>query len=112
MGSPSSSPQDSSGLAADPFGQPRVSDGQFLFIQHLVSKMKGSGSRVGVVTSGSPLFAGGAGSGESEIRRWLIERDLIEAIIQLPTDIFYNTGIGTYVWIITNRKAPNPQATY
>jgi type I restriction enzyme M protein len=87
-------------------GLPRVSDGQFLFIQHLVSKMKDSGSRVGVVTSGSPLFAGGAGSGESEIRRWLIERDLIEAIIQLPTDIFYNTGIQTYVWIITNRKAP------
>ena len=89
-------------------GLPRVSDGQFLFIQHMISKMRddADGSRIGIVTSGSPLFSGGAGSGESEIRRWIIENDWLEAIIQLPTDIFYNTGIQTYIWMLTNRKAP------
>ncbi|MCF7699955.1 type I restriction-modification system subunit M [Loktanella sp. M215] len=88
-------------------GLPRISDGQFLFLQHMLSKMRddGNGSRIGIVMNGSPLFTGGAGSGESEIRRWLMEDDLVEAIIALPTDIFYNTGIQTYIWILTNRKA-------
>ncbi|WP_299651185.1 class I SAM-dependent DNA methyltransferase [uncultured Jannaschia sp.] len=88
-------------------GLPRVSDGQFLFLQHMLSKMRHDekGSRIGIVMNGSPLFTGGAGSGESEIRRWLMEDDLVEAIIALPTDLFYNTGIQTYVWILTNRKA-------
>jgi type I restriction enzyme M protein len=87
-------------------GLPRVSDGQLLFVQHMVSKMRDdeTGSRIGIVMNGSPLFTGGAGSGESNIRRWLIEQDLVEAIIGLPTDLFYNTGIQTYVWILTNRK--------
>lgn len=89
-------------------GLPRVSDGQFLFVQHMVSKMRDDekGSRIGIVMNGSPLFTGGAGSGESEIRRWLMENDLIEAIVALPTDLFYNTGIQTYIWLLTNRKAP------
>mgnify|MGYP005819435333 CR=1 FL=1 len=88
-------------------GLPRVSDGQFLFVQHMVSKMRDDekGTRIGIVMNGSPLFTGGAGSGESEIRRWLLEQDLVEAIISLPTDIFYNTGIQTYIWILSNRKA-------
>jgi len=88
-------------------GLPRVSDGQFLFVQHMVSKMRDDekGTRIGIVMNGSPLFTGGASSGESEIRRWLMERDLVEAIIALPTDIFYNTGIQTYIWILTNRKS-------
>jgi type I restriction enzyme M protein len=88
-------------------GLPRVSDGSFLFLLHLISKMRPSkdgGSRFGIVLNGSPLFNGGAGSGESEIRRHLLENDLVEAIIGLPTDMFYNTGISTYVWIVSNRK--------
>lgn len=88
-------------------GLPRVSDGSLLFLLHLVSKMqpaKDGGSRFGIVLNGSPLFTGGAGSGESEIRRYMLENDLVEAIIGLPTDMFYNTGISTYVWIVSNRK--------
>ena len=88
-------------------GLPRVSDGSMLFLMHLVSKMRPAadgGSRFGIVLNGSPLFTGGAGSGESEIRRYVLENDLVEAIIGLPTDMFYNTGISTYVWIVSNRK--------
>jgi type I restriction enzyme M protein len=88
-------------------GLPRVSDGSLLFLLHLVSKMrpaKDGGSRFAIVLNGSPLFTGGAGSGESEIRRHLFEHDLIEAIVGLPTDMFYNTGIATYVWVVSNRK--------
>ena len=88
-------------------GLPRVSDGSMLFLMHLLSKMRPArdgGSRFGIVLNGSPLFTGGAGSGESEIRRYVLENDLLEAIIGLPTDMFYNTGISTYVWIVTNRK--------
>jgi type I restriction enzyme M protein len=88
-------------------GLPRVSDGSLLFLMHLVSKMRpvrDGGSRIGIVLNGSPLFTGGAGSGESEIRRYMLENDLVEAIIGLPTDMFYNTGISTYIWILTNRK--------
>ena len=92
-------------------GLPRVNDGSLLFLQHMVAKFEPvraaehrHGSRLAIVFSGSPLFAGGAGSGESEIRRWLIENDYLEAIIALPEQMFYNTGIGTYVWIVTNRK--------
>lgn len=88
-------------------GLPRVSDGSLLFLMHMVSKMKPveeGGSRIGIVLNGSPLFTGGAGSGESEIRRWIIENDFLEAIVALPTDMFYNTGIATYIWILTNRK--------
>lgn len=88
-------------------GLPRVSDGSMLFLLHLVSKMRSAqegGSRFGIVLNGSPLFTGGAGSGESEIRRYVLENDLVEAIVGLPTDMFYNTGISTYVWVISNRK--------
>jgi type I restriction enzyme M protein len=88
-------------------GVPRVSDGSLLFLLHLISKMRPAadgGSRFGIVLNGSPLFTGGAGSGESEIRRYVLENDLVEAIIGLPTDMFYNTGISTYVWIVSNRK--------
>lgn len=88
-------------------GLPRVSDGSLLFLMHLISKMRSAvdgGSRLGIVLNGSPLFTGGAGSGESEIRRYVLENDLVEAIIGLPTDMFYNTGISTYVWILSNRK--------
>ncbi|HEY3326003.1 MAG TPA: class I SAM-dependent DNA methyltransferase [Novimethylophilus sp.] len=88
-------------------GLPRVSDGSMLFLLHLVSKMRPAmdgGCRFGIVLNGSPLFTGGAGSGESEIRRYVIENDLLEAIIGLPTDMFYNTGISTFVWIVSNRK--------
>jgi len=88
-------------------GLPRVSDGSLLFLLHLLSKMRPAqdgGSRFGIVLNGSPLFTGGAGSGESEIRRYVLENDLVEAIIGLPTDMFYNTGISTYVWIVSNRK--------
>jgi len=91
-------------------GLPRVSDGSMLFLLHLLSKMqpaKAGGSRFGIVLNGSPLFTGGAGSGESEIRRYVLENDLVEAIVGLPNDMFYNTGIGTYIWVISNRK---PQA--
>lgn len=86
-------------------GLPRVSDGSFLFLQHMLSKMKPSGSRVGIVLSGSPLFSGAAGSGESEIRRWILENDWLEGIVALPDQMFYNTGISTYVWILTNAKS-------
>jgi type I restriction enzyme M protein len=87
-------------------GLPRVSDGQLLFLLHMISKMRDDehGSRIGIVMNGSPLFTGGAGSGESEIRRWMLEQDLVEAIVALPTDLFYNTGIQTYVWLLNNRK--------
>ncbi len=88
-------------------GLPRVSDGSLLFLLHLIKKMRPAvdgGSRFGIVLNGSPLFTGGAGSGESEIRRYVLENDLVEAIIGLPTDMFYNTGISTYVWIVSNRK--------
>jgi type I restriction enzyme M protein len=88
-------------------GLPRVSDGQLLFLLHMTSKMRDDeqGSRIGIVMNGSPLFSGGAGSGESEIRRWMFEQDLVEAIVALPTDLFYNTGIQTYVWLLNNRKS-------
>lgn len=88
-------------------GLPRISDGSLLFLMHLVSKMRSpadGGSRIGIVLNGSPLFAGDAGSGESEIRRWLLENDLVEAIIALPNDLFYNTGIATYIWLLDNDK--------
>lgn len=88
-------------------GLPRVSDGSMLFLLHLISKMRPAqdgGSRFGIVLNGSPLFTGGAGSGESEIRRYVLENDLVEAIVGLPTDMFYNTGISTYVWVLSNRK--------
>ena len=102
-------------------GLPRVSDGSLLFLMHLLSKMRpivsneqsdeqstansNQGSRIGIILNGSPLFTGGAGSGESEIRRYILEADLLEAIIALPTDMFYNTGIATYIWILSNKKA-------
>lgn len=90
-------------------GTPRISDGQLLFLQHMISKMRDDedGSRIGIVMNGSPLFTGGAQSGESEIRRWMLENDWVEAIVALPTDLFYNTGIQTYVWLLTNRKPIN-----
>ena len=89
-------------------GLPRISDGSLLFLMHLISKMRPvdqGGCRFGIVLNGSPLFTGGAGSGESEIRRYVLENDLVEAIVGLPTDMFYNTGIATYVWILSNRKS-------
>jgi type I restriction enzyme M protein len=93
-------------------GLPRVSDGSLLFLMHLISKMRDydagdsdkNGGRIGIILNGSPLFTGGAGSGESEIRRYILESDLLEAIVALPTDMFYNTGIATYVWILSNKK--------
>ncbi len=88
-------------------GTPRISDGQLLFLQHMISKMKpikDGGSKIAVVFNGSPLFTGDAGSGESEIRRWILENDLLDAIIGLPNQLFYNTSISTYIWILTNRK--------
>ncbi|CAN7253170.1 class I SAM-dependent DNA methyltransferase [Pseudorhodoferax sp. LjRoot39] len=90
-------------------GLPRVSDGSMLFLMHLLAKMApvangDGGSRFGIVLNGSPLFTGGAGSGESEIRRYVLENDLVEAIVGLPTDMFYNTGIATYVWVLSNKK--------
>lgn len=87
-------------------GLPRISDGAFLFLQHMVSKMRpeNGGARLGIIFNGSPLFSGGAGSGESEIRKWIIENDMLEAIVALPDQLFYNTGISTYIWIVTNRK--------
>tara|TARA_X000001388_G_C2234493_1_gene124688 strand:+ start:1399 stop:3789 length:2391 start_codon:yes stop_codon:yes gene_type:complete len=94
-------------------GLPRVSDGSLLFLMHLISKMRdtqsvdgviSNGGRIGIILNGSPLFTGGAGSGESEIRRYILEADLLEAIVSLPTDMFYNTGIATYVWVLTNKK--------
>ncbi|MEZ9626934.1 type I restriction-modification system subunit M [Aliivibrio fischeri] len=95
-------------------GLPRVSDGSLLFLMHLISKMRdthtadgsiNNGGRIGIILNGSPLFTGGAGSGESEIRRYILEADLLEGIIALPTDMFYNTGIATYVWVLSNKKA-------
>ena len=89
-------------------GLPRINDGSFLFLQHMISKMKPveqGGSRLAIVFNGSPLFTGGAGSGESEIRRWIIENDWLEAVVALPDQLFYNTGISTYFWIVTNRKS-------
>ncbi|TMO43990.1 restriction endonuclease subunit M [Pseudoalteromonas sp. S4389] len=91
-------------------GLPRVSDGSLLFLMHLVSKMRPQhegGSRIGIILNGSPLFTGGAGSGESEIRRYILENDLLEAIVALPTDMFYNTGIATYVWVLSSHKPAN-----
>jgi len=85
-------------------GLPRVSDGSLLFLLHLMSKMKDDGSRIGIILNGSPLFTGGAGSGESEIRRHVLEHDLLDALVALPTDMFYNTGIATYVWVLSNHK--------
>ncbi|MBO7747012.1 SAM-dependent DNA methyltransferase [Paenibacillus sp. MWE-103] len=90
-------------------GLPRVSDGSMLFLQHMISKMKPGEGRIAIVLNGSPLFTGGAGSGESEIRRWIIENDWLEAIIALPTDLFYNTGIATYIWVLSNHKPVNRQ---
>ncbi len=101
-------------------GLPRVSDGSLLFLMHLISKMRPvswqkeknlanqvtDGGRIGIILNGSPLFTGGAGSGESEIRRYILETDLLEAIVALPTDMFYNTGIATYIWILSNKKDP------
>ncbi len=90
-------------------GLPRINDGSFLFLQHMISKMKpveNGGSRIAIVFNGSPLFTGAAGSGESEIRRWIVEHDWLEAVVALPDQLFYNTGISTYFWIVTNRKAP------
>ena len=90
-------------------GLPRISDGQLLFLQHMLAHAKEparGGSRVAIIMNGSPLFTGDAGSGESEIRRWILENDLLEALIALPEQLFYNTGIATYVWVLTNRKRP------
>ncbi|MCK9523106.1 MAG: type I restriction-modification system subunit M [Proteobacteria bacterium] len=88
-------------------GTPRIDDGSLLFLQHMISKMRRpeqGGSRIGIVFNGSPLFTGDAGSGESNIRQWIIENDWLEAIVALPNQLFYNTGISTYIWIVTNRK--------
>ena len=90
-------------------GLPRISDGQFLFLLHMLAHVRSraeGGSRVAIIMNGSPLFTGDAGSGESEIRRWILENDLLEALIALPEQLFYNTGIATYVWVLTNRKRP------
>lgn len=95
-------------------GLPRINDGSFLFLQHMIAKMKPveqGGSRVAIVFNGSPLFTGAAGSGESEIRRWIIEHDWLDAVVALPDQLFYNTGISTYFWIVTNRKAPERRGT-
>lgn len=86
-------------------GLPRINDGSLLFLQHMISKMKPGGTRIGIVFNGSPLFTGAAESGESNIRRWIIENDWLEAIIALPDQLFYNTGISTYIWIVTNHKS-------
>jgi type I restriction enzyme M protein len=93
-------------------GLPRINDGSFLFLQHMISKMKrpeDGGTRLAIVFNGSPLFTGAAGSGESEIRRWIIENDWLEAVVALPDQLFYNTGISTYFWVVTNRKSPERQ---
>lgn len=95
-------------------GLPRVSDGSLLFLMHLIKKMRpvrDGGGRAAIVLNGSPLFTGGAGSGESEIRKYVLENDLLEALIALPTDMFYNTGISTYVWVLTNRKSEERKGT-
>ncbi|WP_259016602.1 type I restriction-modification system subunit M [Emticicia fluvialis] len=88
-------------------GTPRSSDGALLFLQHMISKMEDRGSRIGIVLNGSPLFTGDAGSGESDIRKWIIENDWLETIIALPDQLFFNTGISTYIWIVTNQKKPH-----
>lgn len=85
-------------------GTPRINDGSLLFLQHMISKMENEGSRIAVIFNGSPLFTGDAGSGESDIRKWIIENDMLEAIIALPDQMFFNTGISTYIWLVTNRK--------
>jgi len=95
--------------ANDPYGRfpaglPRISDGALLFLQHMLSKMEAGGSRIAIIFNGSPLFTGDADSGESNIRKWIIENDRLEAIVALPKDLFYNTGIATYIWIVTNKK--------
>jgi len=95
--------------ANDPYGRfhkglPRVSDGALLFLQHMLSKTVNTGSRIAIIFNGSPLFTGDAGSGESNIRKWIIENDWLEAIVAMPTELFYNTGIATYIWVVTNRK--------
>jgi type I restriction enzyme M protein len=90
-------------------GLPRVNDGSLLFLQHMLSKMKPEGSRIAVVFNGSPLFSGEAGSGESNIRRWIVENDWLEAIVALPDQLFYNTGLATYLWLLTNHKSPERQ---
>lgn len=92
-------------------GTPRVSDGSLLFLQNMISKMykDEEGSRIAIIFNGSPLFTGDAGSGESNIRKWIIESDMLEGIIAMPTDLFYNTGIATYIWVLTNRKSPERQ---
>lgn len=93
-------------------GLPRISDGSMLFLLHLIAKLRPpdqGGGRMAIVLNGSPLFTGGAGSGECEIRRWILEHDLVEAIVALPTDMFYNTGIATYIWVLSNRKDPHRQ---
>ena len=100
--------------ATDPHGRfyaglPRSSDGALLFLQHMISKMEASGSRIAIIFNGSPLFTGDAGGGESNIRKWIIENDMLEAIVALPKDMFYNTGIATYIWIVTNRKTQRRQ---
>ncbi|PIX53774.1 MAG: restriction endonuclease subunit M [Zetaproteobacteria bacterium CG_4_10_14_3_um_filter_54_28] len=90
-------------------GTPRINDGAFLFLQHMIAKMRPvekGGSRIGIVFNGSPLFTGDAGSGESNIRQWIIENDWLEAVVALPEQLFYNTGISTYIWVVTNRKEP------
>jgi len=95
-------------------GLPRINDGSMLFLLHLASKLetpKNGGGRAAIVLSGSPLFNGGAGSGESEIRRWLLDQDLVDAIVALPTEIFFRTGIGTYLWILSNRKPEGRKKT-
>jgi len=100
--------------AKDPHGRfhagtPRSSDGALLFLQHMISKMEAGGSRIAIIFNGSPLFTGDAGSGESNIRKWIIENDWLEAVIAMPTEMFYNTGIATYIWMVTNRKPAHRQ---
>ncbi len=90
-------------------GTPRVSDGSLLFLQHMISKMEDKGGRIGIVFNGSPLFTGDSGSGESEIRKWIIENDWLECIVGLPDQMFFNTGISTYIWIVSNRKPKKRQ---
>src|SRR5207302_1469518 len=90
-------------------GYPRISDGQLLFLLHMLAharEAKEGGSRIAIIMNGSPLFTGDAGSGESEIRRHVLEKDWLEALIALPEQLFYNTGIATYIWVLSNRKAP------
>jgi len=86
-------------------GTPRTSDGSLLFLQHMISKMESKGSRIGIVFNGSPLFTGDSGSGESEIRKWIIESDWLECIVSLPDQLFFNTGISTYIWVVNNKKS-------